>query len=105
MEDRRSRRGSAQPRVEPVPNWAKPVEFRYTVAFNDAEWRKVHPPHLDAALAAGEAAIRATLERVSPQPYSVAEVESRGTYSDLRWDSDWYIEEDDGEDADEDDES
>lgn len=98
MESKRGRRSPARPRIELVPNWVKPAEFRYTIAFNDAAWRKVHLPHLEAALAAGEAAIRATLESVTPQPYSVAEVESRGTYADVLWDSDWYVEDEDGAD-------
>lgn len=94
MENRVRRRGQQRPKVELVPNWGKPIEFRYTLALNDAAWRKVHPPHLEAALAAGEAAIRATLETVTPHPYSVAEVESHGTYADVTWDSDWYVDDD-----------
>jgi hypothetical protein len=78
-----------KPFVPVEPDWARPVEFRYTVAFNKKAWRKVHPPHLAAALAAGEAAIRAHLNNVSPYPYSVAEVDSSGWYGSLMWDSSW----------------
>jgi hypothetical protein len=76
------------------PDWTRPVEIRYTVAFDSNGWRKVHPPHLAAAVAAGEAAIRAHLEAVSPYPYSVAEVETRASYANVMWSTDVYDDED-----------
>jgi len=79
----------AAPAVEVEPDWLKPVELKYDIALNAKAWRKVHPPHLAAALAAGEAAIRATLEGVSPHAYSVAEILSSARYSTLMWESGW----------------
>ncbi|TCO41056.1 hypothetical protein EV646_116148 [Kribbella antiqua] len=81
------------PASTPEPNWYKPFEIRYSIAFNDKAWRKVHPPHLAAAVAAGEAAIRAHLQSVTPVPYSVAEVEAQASYSRRLWDSEWEYEE------------
>lgn len=83
--------------IPPEPAWGKPVEFRYTVALDKNAWRKVHPPHLATAMAAGEAAIRAHLENVSPYPYTVAEVDSSGWYGNLLWDSSWDDADDDAD--------
>src|SRR5665647_1199111 len=63
-------------------------EIRYTVAVDSKAWRKVHPPHLAAAVASGQAAIGAHLEAVSPYPYSVAEVETHAAYSNVMWSTD-----------------
>lgn len=77
--------------------WQRPLEIRYTVAFDGKAWRKVHPPHLAAAVAAGEAAIKSYLESVTPYPYKVADVSTEASYASVMWDSRW----DDGSDVDE----
>jgi hypothetical protein len=81
------------------PDWERPLEIEYRVAFDKKAWRKVHPPHLAAAVAAGEAAIRAHLAGVSPYPYNVAEIQKEAFYTNIKWASSWEDDEAEDDDA------
>lgn len=80
-----------KPKPDPEPDYYKPYEIEYSITFDMKNWRKVHPPHLAAAMEAGAAAIQASLERVSPTPYHVAGIDAQARYSTVHW----YSEDDD----------